>query len=262
MGIMNNRLRSIRSTQSVAIAAATSPKAALRHLRTGVECQLGASARSPQHVFAELQTSEEQKASFALRYQVYCRERGFLPEDNYRENKEESDCHDHGNCLHFGALNAQGELAGTNRLIVSDKLKLPLRAWCEITDEATLKAAGRARVAEISRLAICRGDGRGSNSELVLGLYKVMYQASKLNDVEYWFAAMERSLVRLLGRLHFHFEPIGPAQDYYGEVRPYVARIADIEKAVQTHNPQLFEEFNRELPAQMGEWDCCLAEPA
>ncbi len=222
----------------------------LEHLRRPVECQIGGRAGSQSYLFKELQTSAELRACYELRYQVYCKERGFLPVEDYLERRAESDCHDHGNCLHFGGVKADGSMAGTNRLIISRNLQLPLRARCEITDREILQAARGQRVAEISRLAVSRNERKGGSAELVMGLYKIMYQSSKLNDVQYWFAAMERSLVRLLDRLHFHFEPIGPVSDYYGEVQPYVARIADIEKAVRTHNPRLYAEFSRELDDQ------------
>lgn len=245
MGKVEHNLRGISGEGGF-----SAPKVTLEHLRHPVECLIGGRSESGSYLFKELQAAHELKACYELRYQVYCKERGFLPVEDYMERRAESDCHDHGNCLHFGGVKSDGSMAGTNRLIVSNSLQLPLRARCEITDKDILKAARGQRVAEISRLAVSRNERKGGSAELVMGLYKIMYQSSKLNDVQYWFAAMERSLVRLLDRLHFHFEPIGPVSDYYGEVQPYVARIADIERAVKQHNPRLFAEFSRELDDQ------------
>src|SRR5690606_15783528 len=69
---------------------------------------------------------------------------------------------------------------------------------------------------------------RRSKPEIVLGLYKTMYQASKRQGITHWLAAMERSLLRLLTRYNIGFQPIGPELDYFGPVVPYIAAIADI----------------------------------
>lgn len=256
MGIMEHNLRGIPGN-----GGTVASKPVLEHLQHPVECLVGGRADAPRHLFMELQSTQQLRACYELRYQVYCKERGFLPEADYLERRAESDCHDKGNCLHFGGMDPDGRMAGTNRLIITNNLQLPMRAHCEITDKAILKAARNRRVAEISRLAVSRSSRRSGDMELVMGLYKVMYQSSKINGVEYWFAAMERSLVRLLKRMNFHFEPIGPVSDYYGEVQPYVARIADVEAAVRQHNPGLLDEFSRELPTQ-SMWEEELAQQA
>ncbi len=204
------------------------------------------------------------KASYGLRYQVYCVERGFLNPADYNDELE-SDEFD-GNSLHFGAVSVHGPLIGTIRLVREGAKAFPLAQHCNI-DLSSLPP----RTAEISRLAVSKtyrrrvdddiygispdalsdrdpgGLQRRRRPEIVLGLYKIMYQESKRQGIDYWLAAMERSLVRLLWRYSFTFEPIGPEVDYYGPVTPYIAKISDIETNVKALRPSLYKEFTRDF---------------
>jgi len=210
--------------------------------------------------------SEALQASYALRYEVYCLERGFLPAADYPDASESDDCDDRS--LHFGAFYKDGGLAGTARLIQGALAELPVARRCVIDRSVLPPGSDSTPVLEISRLAVSRAfrrratDGvlpdqfrersppaappphrRRSCPELVLGLYKVMYQETKRRGVEWWFAAMEQTLVRLLQRCHFSFHAIGPEVDYYGPVAAYVARISDLETEVYAHQPDLLREF-------------------
>lgn len=206
--------------------------------------------------------------SFALRFQVYCNECDFLPASNYPDGREQDEFDAHSS--HFIGVHVNGELAGTARLVRSPLDRLPLSTKCRVDSELLPAGLSPDNAGEISRLAVSKNfrrrasDGRLPDTkrdtaatdqapakakrrracpELVLGLYKVLYQHSKRTGIEYWFAAMESSLARLLNWFHFEFRPVGPEVDYYGPVRPYVASLADLEAAVQRHAPNLFAEF-------------------
>lgn len=210
--------------------------------------------------------SEGLQESYALRYQVYCLERGFLPAADYPNASESDDCDDRS--LHFGAFYKDGGLAGTARLIQGTLAELPVARRCVIDPSALPPGSKSMPVLEISRLAVSRAfrrratDGalpdqfedrtpppapaahrRRGCPELVLGLYKIMYHETKRRGVDWWFAAMEQTLVRLLQRCHFSFHAIGPEVDYYGPVAPYIARISDLEAEVYAHRPDLLREF-------------------
>jgi N-acyl amino acid synthase of PEP-CTERM/exosortase system len=201
--------------------------------------------------------------SFALRYQVYCTERGFLPQDAY-PGGEESDEYD-PRSSHFAGFYLDGQIAGTARLIHGPLDSLPLYKRCVVEPQALPDAIESAKSTEISRLAVSKTfrrrvtDGvlpgvdeaeqraharrRRNCPELVLGLYKILYHESKRQGIEYWFAAMEQSLAKLLNRFHFRFEPIGPETDYYGPVQPFVASLSDLEAEVYANAPDLFWSF-------------------
>lgn len=226
--------------------------------------------------FKRLQTAEELAESYRLRWQVYCLERGFLPAEDYPK-KQETDRYD-ARSLHFGAFYCRtGELVGTLRLIVTDLEELPIFHHCQI-DRGRLPSAVARQCGEISRLAVSKqlrrrkGDGHYGLAEaadapreaasadrrvsprrpqIVMGLYKALYQESLRHGVQYWFAAMETSLSRLLERFHFSFDVMGPEVDYYGPVTPYIAAIRNLERSVYRHHPEMLREFTDQLEPEL-----------
>jgi N-acyl amino acid synthase of PEP-CTERM/exosortase system len=217
--------------------------------------------------------------SFALRYEVYCKERHFLPAESY-PSKLEIDHYDN-HSIHIGGTNQDGLMIGSVRLVLPSSIGFPLFEHCELFPQYRHLCEKKAQQtsAEISRLAISkryrrrlndglygleyRGDfintgfgggvdvlrvrdestERRNKPEIILGLYKTMYQASKRQGITHWFVAMEKTLLRLLHRFHFEFTAIGPELDYYGPVVPYIAVVSEIEEIVYRHNPDMFLEF-------------------
>lgn len=219
--------------------------------------------------FELLRSPEALDASYALRYQVYCEERGFLPASRYPQGLE-SDVYDERS-IHVGAFDHDGALVATVRLIRGPLDRLPIASRCRIRPTELPPQADGPGCAEISRLAVSRryrrratdsalpelllddspaltGTQRRSRSELVLGLYRGMYQASKREGIRFWFAAMETSLFRLLQRLDFEFRAIGPEIDYHGPVTPHLIAIEEIEQRLAVCNPELLREMARGLP--------------
>ncbi len=208
--------------------------------------------------FEQLRTPSSQQEAYALRYDIYCLERGFLDPQAY-EDKLETDAYDPQSIL-FGARDRQGDIIGTIRLVLDNPLPLPVFAKCTITDQNAVSALS-GKGAEISRLAIARhyrrrrqdgaygvnvgpgttaGSERRSNRpEIVLGLIQAMYICSLAENITYWFAAMERPLIRMLARLGFIFRQIGPETDYYGPVAPYVMTMEEFNENLGRVNPEL-----------------------
>lgn len=232
-------------------------------------------ARNANFNFSELVEPQFLNASFALRYEVYCKERRFLTPDNY-PHKHETDRYD--SCsIHVGGTNSKGEMVGTVRLVSHSTIGFPLFEHCRLFPEYEYLADPRSQTttAEISRLAFtknckeplatktCQGeylhgdvDDCGSvaqaartslsNQEkagITLGIYKTIYQISKRRGITHWYAAMEKSLLRLMRRFHIAFTPIGPELDYYGPVTPYVLALSEMEKALHQHCPATFADF-------------------
>ncbi len=216
--------------------------------------------------FEHLASGAALRASYALRYQVYCHERAFLRPIDYPKGLE-SDRHDE-HALHFGAFHPDGTLGGTVRLVPGALDELPMSSRCTVDEVGLPAGADTAALAEVSRLAVSRRFRRRvtdrdlpdelsdvalassrrtmrrqGNPGLVLGLYKAMYQHSKRIGIDVWFAAMEPSLVRLLQRMYFRFRPVGPEVDYYGAVRPYVARLRDLDAEIYAQCPELLREL-------------------
>jgi N-acyl amino acid synthase of PEP-CTERM/exosortase system len=230
--------------------------------------------------FSVLGEPTDLSASFALRYEVYCRERNFLAPENY-PSKLERDVYD--NCaIHVGSINRSGVMLGTIRLVLPSDRGFPLFEHCTVFPEFSHLTDIRSQqtAAEVSRLAVSKhirkqnyivewklkhnvdqelrkiGETSGDFEELgaspvkadiMLGIYRTIYQVSKRQSITHWFAAMEKSLVRLMRRFHFAYTPIGPELDYYGCVTPYMVAISSIEQALYEHCPATFEYFTNGL---------------
>jgi N-acyl amino acid synthase of PEP-CTERM/exosortase system len=201
------------------------------------------------------------RSVYALRFQVYCIECGFLDQADF-PNGQEVDEHDE-NSAHFVAVNLEDEVAGYVRLVSPDAIHtFPFQNHCvSLLAGAVLPPASQS--AEISRLMVRHdyrrragelppiggltakqgadlpNERRAPSPQILLSMYRQMYAHSVQNGIRYWYAAMERSLARALGRLHFGFRQIGPATDYYGPVAPYVADLRVLEMQLSQHNPAL-----------------------
>lgn len=211
---------------------------------------------------------ESAKPLFGLRFAVFCKECGFLPEADYPEEFE-SDKYD-PKAAQFAARNAEGRVVGTSRLVMpSPETSFPFLTHCKTYEDYELPSF--AECAEVSRLAVDRSyrrragdtlsgvnpaelegarlpgrqgpDKRVNAPLLVLGLYREMYRYSRANGIRYWFAAMERSLAKVLSLYGFAFEAIGPEQDYYGPVRPYVGDLRSLERFLRGYNANLLTWF-------------------
>ena len=237
---------------------------------------------SPLH-FGVIDNSEHLDTSYILRYQAYCLEKRFLSPEDYPAGKE-TDSFDNKHAIHIGGLTQNDTLFGTVRLVLPSDLGLPLHDHCRFFDD--YRSIGERSnpalqsFAEISRLVISKqfrqraGDGfyaedttvdhgskaidaeqkyghRRKRPELVIGLYKAMYQTSKRRGISHWLIAMERSLAILLSRLHLKFEQIGPEVDYYGPVAPYMAKIEDIEARLLRKQPELLWEMMEGLEPEL-----------
>ena len=216
---------------------------------------------------------------FALRYQVYCVERGFLSQDEY-PNGEESDPFDAG-AVHFAAVDRVGKVLGSVRLVQhTPEFGFPYQEHCRnlFAGAKELPVEG---AAEISRLVVSksnlrrledrdadfidttltghsvfRGSERRSSSRceaIVLGLYKAMYQYCLEAGITHWYAAMERSLIRLLARYGVSFSPIGPITDYFGPVIPHCVSLASLQGSVGRLSEQLLDWFNDPEPERIND---------
>ena len=222
--------------------------------------------------------------AFALRYQVYCEERGFLDPARYPAHIER-DVYDE-TAVHFiGRHRLRCMAAGTARLVLSSHQGFPLQAHCDFNREFSfVRKPGHPALrdyAEISRLAVSKffrqraddsvygGPSRpgtvseGASAaaglglspeeagpEIVAGLFKSMYHEIKRLGVTHVIVAMERSLHLLLRRLGYQFRAMGPVVDYYGPVIPYIARIGDLEHHLYVRRRAVFDYWMEGLEPQ------------
>ncbi|MBI5408100.1 MAG: GNAT family N-acetyltransferase [Nitrospirae bacterium] len=84
---------------------------------------------------------------------------------------------------------------------------------------------------------------RRNRHELIISLYKAVYQESKRRQLSHWYAIMTKGIVLLLEKFGLEFEAIGDPVDYYGIRTPYLAEITKIEQRMSEMDPELYKEF-------------------
>ncbi len=236
---------------------------------------------------ADTNLGDEERV-FALRYQVYCLERFFLPAENYPDGLEQ-DGYD-AYSTHIAAYSLSGLLVGSLRLVTppdggrfpfldhciqlfADRIRPPDDEYVEISRlvisklyrrraNDTVYGVSSQLLAEDSaapqdiydRLKEKRDDSerRKLQPEILLGLLRQVYVHCKLQGIPCAYMALEMSLVRLLQRLLFcSLEPIGEQADYFGPVTPCILSMEHFEEALSSGDPVLFAWFQNSLEEAM-----------
>jgi N-acyl amino acid synthase of PEP-CTERM/exosortase system len=218
-------------------------------------------------IFKRSDNEEELDQIYRLRYKVYVEEWGFERSEDHPKGIEKDEFDEHA--IHFLAKR-DGQIIGTIRIIRNSEKGFPLERHCTLHTD--LSSLGRNAIGEISRLAVSKeyrrraedkylygistipDDERSmtilerrSRQEIVLGLYKCMYQESKTTGLTHWCVAMARGLYVLLKRMGIVFTPIGPEIDYHGLRTPYLVCIEDLERETRRTKPDLYREFTEQL---------------
>lgn len=80
---------------------------------------------------------------------------------------------------------------------------------------------------------------------LTIGLMAAIFEMSAEENLKYWFALMEPSLLRLLGRFGIEFMPIGEVVEHHGVRQPCCARIDDIALGIWQKRPDVWRFVTR-----------------
>lgn len=201
--------------------------------------------------------------AFRLRYQVYCREKNFLPLTDYPDGVEVDEFDEQA--THLLVRGADASLIGYMRIIDgSGSSGFPMFAHgMSIHDDFPMPADREA--IEISRM-IVRSDFRHETrrtdegfvhspglpspnarnaSDLVqLKLLRLTYHHALRNDASWVYAAMEPTLHRKFRMMGMPFGPVGPAADYFGEVKPYAMNLRTMEATLEQRFPQTMAFFD------------------
>lgn len=182
----------------------------------------------------KVQTAEALRRFYRLRFQVYCRECGYLKEQHYPEGVE-SDTFDKSS-VHFCASDKEGNLIAGVRLILPECGKFPIEEASKDVDLGRL-GINREECSEISRLVVSQEQRKRAGlmassriSPLVVNLCTQMYEECKARGIRYCLAMMTPSLHLLLKMHKYPFQKVGDELEYFGKVYPYMI---DIEKAVR-----------------------------
>jgi N-acyl-L-homoserine lactone synthetase len=161
---------------------------------------------------------------YRLRYEVYCLEAHYLDSARYPHGLELDGFDDHS--VHFAAVDHRHDVTATLRLVQPSPEGLPLDRHADVLDPL-YRRLPPGSAGEVSRLIIARGHrGEAAQEPLLLfGLLRELYEESRRRGLTYLLATMESALWRLLRRLGFPFEPIGPCIEHMGAVFPYKASL-------------------------------------
>ena len=204
----------------------------------------------------------------SLRYAVYCLECKYLDPAKYPDERETDEYDPYS--VQFAATNERNEMVATLRLVRDSPLKFPLELHAgPLLPE--FHALPRDKTAEISRLILAKSYRRRANDGLygqelgdpekdaqaqaeatyrrsqypliLFGLFKEMYLESVNMGLEYWVAAMESGLQRMLSKFGLGLVQVGEPMSYYGEVIPYYASIRQLEQFLMGSRPDVFQFF-------------------
>lgn len=193
-------------------------------------------------------SKEALRRFYRLRFQVYCKEWGYMHENNYPEGSESDDYDDYS--VHFCAQDAQENMIAGVRLILPECGKFPIE---QATPDVDLDRLGikREECAEISRLVFTKRrpqPGVPSSSQtnpLLVDLCRQMYKECGTRGIKHCLAMMTSSLHLLLKFHGFPFERIGNEFEYFGRVFPYkitfeaVSRLGILDPGTQTAKQSL-----------------------
>ncbi len=177
-----------------------------------------------------------------------------------------------GNAVHFASTNERHEMVSTLRLVLDSPLGFPLEHHAGTLSEE-FQRLPRGKTAEISRLILAKSYRRRANDGLygeelgdpekeaaaraeasykrsqypliLFGLFKEMYMESLSRGLEYWLAAMEPGLQKMLSKFGLGLKQMGDPMSYYGEVIPYYASIEELTRFVMESRPDVFQFFGQ-----------------
>lgn len=195
----------------------------------------------------EFQKIEQEDPLFhevlALRYKVYCEERGFENPEDHPDGLERDEYDSQS--VHFAALlKNTRKVVGTVRLILRSESSFPIERAFTFTKD--LSHMHLHQLGEVSRLALSksycqelqqarlRSDSEAG--EVVNGLLRCMAEESLERGISHLYAVMARGLPILLARRKVFFSQIGPEREYHGLRAPYLGVVRDI----VNRNPMIF----------------------
>nr|WP_319393010.1 PEP-CTERM/exosortase system-associated acyltransferase [uncultured Desulfobacter sp.] len=220
--------------------------------------------------FKEVDSDDLLRQVFRLRFEVYAREFGFENPHDFPDKLENDEYDD--SSVHFVALNEEGEVIGTVRMILDSAKGFPVEHASNIT--GFKDKPDPSRITEVSRLAVSKTmrrrpeDGiygvesyipksKGGVSDIpnknnpaiekrqkpmiILGLYKVVYMKCKALGITHMYMITEDKLFYALKKFGFVFVQVGEPVEYHGKRTPYATSWEVIEKYMAQEHSDLLK---------------------
>lgn len=158
------------------------------------------------YTYRMVESDEEKKLIYKLRYKIYCEEKKWLDSSNYLDCLE-NDEYDKSS-IQFGAFDVDNILVGSVRLILPENnMAIPIEKAFEITPNYNQKRL------EVSRLVIPK-DRRGYS--ILMGLVRIIYAWAIKNEITHAYTISESDLLNYINRKGYPFKPIKEGKDYFG----------------------------------------------
>lgn len=186
--------------------------------------------------FKPAETRKELERCYQIRYKVYCEEKRWLKPENYPD-KLETDEYDE-KALHYIAMDEDFNIVGLMRILrVQDYNKLPYTCHPALKNGHVITE----NHAELSRFIVIASKNR---NHVISGLFRMIYQSSKILELEKWVILVEPSLRRYFTRFYYFCDPLTTPAMYFGAfTMPAVCDIRKHERIWQTRYPANYE-FN------------------
>jgi len=205
---------------------------------------------------------DRRRAAHGLRYQVYCVENAFENAAAHPDCMEADEFDGHA-AQHLLQRLSDGAAIGTVRLILPVHSGRPGGLLdCLPFNRLARQVVPRLdlllpldRMAEVSRFCISKelrrrrdggqkagaGQGFALARYATLGLIRGLIGSSIDHGITHWCLVVEPALLRFLGGLGFHFEPLGPVVEYHGVRQPCHADLATLIQGVLRERPDVWE---------------------
>lgn len=241
---------------------------------TAAPCRqsLASAAATPADLFHRMfevklaRTAEERGLCQRIRHQVGRLEQGWAREVETRLGRE-VDSFDIRAEHVLLSFRETGQPIGTVRLILPDLASatspdLPIQAL-DTSPLAVEPKLPLARLGEMSPFLVSqefrRRQGESSHADagwvpderriqqlalralpnISLGLIRGVFMAAREHALTHLCATMEPTLIKLMARIGIHFVALGPARNYHGLRQPCYCSIADVDRAMRRHRPEL-----------------------
>jgi N-acyl-L-homoserine lactone synthetase len=158
--------------------------------------------------FKTADTDFELQSCYRLRFQVYCKEKRWLPAGNFPDGLEIDEYDE--KAVHVIALDEDFTIVGLMRILLENNYgKLPYLNHPAMKGERI----DLPNCAELTRFVITPSKYR---YYVLKGIFRAAYQVSRRLGVENWIFVSEPSMIRFMDRFKFYFTPFCTPAKYYG----------------------------------------------
>ncbi|MDX1812241.1 MAG: PEP-CTERM/exosortase system-associated acyltransferase [Gammaproteobacteria bacterium] len=218
----------------------------------------------------QCRSEQEIRQCQRIRYLSYCVDHHFIDMDQFPDELERDQYDSHS--AHSAIVHqASGEYIATVRLVLwhgkLGQLSFPvekLEILRRMKRDKKWRSVPQKKIGEISRFSICKNfrrrvedyenlhgisdttfrlptSDRRCAADITLGLFKAIVCDSYDHELTHWYAIMEPSLIRLLGRFGIQFCEVGAPVDYSGIRQPCIAYIPAVLRGIHQNNLELWE---------------------